>query len=196
MPKRRKDEPNPTSIHPANDPEARAGSARGERGPSLRILNTGGRWVSTFERLFELFAFAMLWSEEKRALAVFALTPEGGPFAQFQMEPSGLMLDLPTTSVDGEARERLLAAGLGLARAAEIPELRPSDADIRDFDPLRKDYDWQDGESAARDLAFLLFDFFGAPRTGPIFLTWWAEGGLSVQRTILIGPAAPKESVH
>jgi len=163
----------------------------------LPLSSAPERWIATFRTLFEWFAIEMLRSEEQRALAIFEIDPDGNaPFAQYQMEPCGILLDLPTSSVDGEARERLLAAGVGLRRAAEVPELRPSDEDVRACDPLRKEYRWSGEERASRELAWLLFDFFGAPRAGPIFLAWWAEGGISRQRIVLCHGDPTELPVH
>lgn len=213
MPKREKHEPvRRRSIRReagAEKPRPRSGSTKGPgrapaglRSPSPPegagppLVAVRERWVATFRELFDWFALEMLRSEEQRALAIFEIDPEiRTPFAQYQMEPCGILLDLPTSSVEGEVRARLLEAGLALRRAADVPELRPSEEDVSAHDPLRKEYSWGEAERASRELARLLFDFFGAPSEGPIFLTWWAEGGIATQRIVLCH-GAPAETVH
>lgn len=197
MPKRRKDDPDRRALPDPADLEAPVEARRAKSDSLPPVFTSAGRWVPMLTSLFERFALAMLMSEEQRAIAIFEITPGGGsPFAQFMLEPCGVLLDLPTSSVDGGARERLLASGLGLARGADVPRLRPSDADIRDFDPLRKDYGWHELERAARELAFLLFDFWAAPPAGPVFLTWWAEGGTPEQRIVLVDRGAEQRPVN
>lgn len=153
------------------------------------------RWADVFSRLFEVFGSAMLRSEDRRAVAIFEPElPDRAPFAQYLIEPEGLLLDLPTTSVDGEARQRLLAAGLGLRRAAEVPELCPPEPEDGSFDPLRKEYSWRELERAADELAWLLFGFWATPLAGPVKLSWWAEGGAPLQQ-VLLAAAVPEEAL-
>jgi len=197
MPKRRKENPDRRPLAESAELEARVEARRAKFDSLPPVFTSAARWVPLLTRIFEHLALAMLESEQQRAIAIFEIgSDKGPPFAQFMMEPCGVLLDLPTTSVDGEARERLLATRLGLARGADLPRLRPSDTDIRDFDPLRKDYGWHELERAARELAFLLFDFWAAPAAGPVFLTWWAEGGTPEQRIVLVDRGAEKCPVN
>jgi hypothetical protein len=151
------------------------------------ILRTSQRWASGFEALVERLALPMLRSEEQRVVAIFEL--EGsheGRFAQYLIEPQGLLLDLPATCFDSGQRERLLASHLGLRRAAEVPELCGPEEEILEWDPLRKAYRWDETEKLGEDLEWLLFGFWGMPPPGPVALAWWAEGGEPRQELVLV----------
>ena len=96
--------------------------------------------------------------------------PDSSRFVQFLFNLQTFVMDLPNTTLFEPEIELLQRDRAGFVREARIGRPLTFHDHVKIFDPVRKEYLYEDEQSAAEDTAYIFFDLWRFPVDSRLFV--------------------------